>query len=304
LENARNVPFLNAVAALDELVPITGTRAQNTGAPELGLRGFDQLGYRYRFTVYPLDHFSFGFLSYDLPYAAEFLGDAAVERDPHHVTYSYAPASDDVGLGLVHDHAYWVSEVRLADPSNGVPIAKGTVDAFTHTAGKGDPSSTPGSTAGAAPVPYLETSRAWGPAPPIPVENKLTVKLSNVGRVVLDTGRAGLDLDRSITIALTTSSNGALVLEGDFRGKPVVTADDQQLAVTVERGRLVIPIESGTKTLVVTPPAPASAKSMSSTRGGGELPATGGSAEVTGVALLTSGLVAYRGTRRVGRGAT
>jgi pimeloyl-ACP methyl ester carboxylesterase len=173
LENARNVPFLNAVAALDQLVPITGTRAQNSGAPELGIRGFEQLGYRYRFTVYPtMEHLSFGFLSYDLPYAATFLGDSVVDRDPPHVTFSYVPAADDRGLGLIHDHAYWVSEVRLADANAGGPTPKGTVDAFSHSSGKADPPSMPGSSAGVAPLPYVEVNRSWGEPMPIPVENK------------------------------------------------------------------------------------------------------------------------------------
>lgn len=134
--NTRNVPFLNVVALLDELVPYAGTRAQNLGAPELGIRGFEQLGYRYRFVTYPAaEHLTIGALSYDVLYALAFLSGADVKRNPYHITFSYAPATDHKPLGLVHDHAYWVSKVRLADATGEVP--KATVDAFSHAAGRG-----------------------------------------------------------------------------------------------------------------------------------------------------------------------
>lgn len=252
LENARNVPFLNVAAAFDELVPITGTRAQNTGAPELGIRGFEQLGYRYRFIVHPVEHLSFGFLGYNLPYATEFLGDAAVDRNPSHVTYSYVPGADNPNLGLVHDHAYWVSEIRIADSGLGSPVPKATVDAFTHTAGRGDPPSAPGAANGFGPVPYVETNRSWGEAPKIPVENKLTVKLTNVGSATLDTARAGLDLAKPVTVALDSSHGGELVLAGDFRGQPTVSADGERVAAKQQSGRLVIPVKPGKTTLVIT----------------------------------------------------
>ena len=299
LENARNVPFLNAAAALDALVPITGARAQNTGAPELGIRGFEQLGYRYRFAVYPTaDHFSFGILSYDLPYAAQFLGDSAVDRDPYHVTFSYAPAADDRSLGLVHDHAYWVSDIRLADPKVGTPIPKATVDAFSHAAGKGDPASSPRSATGVAPLPYVESGLEWQEPPPAPVENRLNVNLTNVGHVVLDVGRAGLDAGQPITVALSSSAKSTLVLAGDFSGKTTVTSDGQPLTVTLERGRLAIPVEPGTRTLVIAAQPVAASEDLRSPPDA-ELPATGGSMGITGAALLTLGVAGFYGTRRL-----
>lgn len=96
LDSARHVPFLNVVAAEDQLVPLAGTRAQSVGAPEVGVRGFEQLGYRYRFVVYnPAEHSTLAILGYDIPMAAGFLGESTVERDPAHVTFVYAPAAED-----------------------------------------------------------------------------------------------------------------------------------------------------------------------------------------------------------------
>jgi poly(3-hydroxybutyrate) depolymerase len=294
LENARNVPFLNVVALLDELVPIQGTRAQNIGAPEASVRGFEQLGYRYRFVVYPTaEHLTLAVLSYDMPYGAEFLGDSFVDRNPFHVTFSYAPAADDPKLGLVHDHAYWVSEVRLADDKAGTPLPKATVDVLSHTFGKGDPPSTSGQTAGTVPLPYVETNRSWGQAPVIPVENKLTVKLTNVRSAVLDSARAGLDLTREITVATTASSAGELVLEGAFASTTKVTADGAPVDARVEGRRLVIPVAAGAKTFSITGAASGGASR--------ELPATGRgpAAGEAGLALLAIGLVAAALCRRV-----
>lgn len=234
LENARNVPFLNLVGGIDELVPVAGTRAQNMGAPELGIRGFEQLGYRYRYVVYPTaDHFALAALSYDVPYAAAWLGSAEVDRNPAHVTFTYAPATDDPSFGLVHDHAYWVSGIRLADPAVGSPIAKATVDAFSHAWGRADPPSVGGQTAGHGPLPYVESFRTWGPAPVIPAENKLTLELDNVGHVDIHLGRAGLDLGRPLTLVVTASAPGTVRLLG--------------------AGTTSVTVAPGTSTIVVPP---------------------------------------------------
>ena len=289
LENARNVPFLNVVALLDELVPIQGPRAQNIGAPEVSVRGFDQLGYRYRFVVYPTaEHLTLGVLSYDLPYGADFLGDSFVDRNPFHVTFSYVPAADDKGLGLIHDHAYWVSNVRLADEKAGTPLPKATVDAFSHAFGKGDPPSTTGQSAGTVPLPYVETNRSWGQAPAIPVENKLTVKLTNVGSAVLDANRSGLDLGRDIVVALTSSSAGELVFNGAFAPTTRVVADGEPVAARVEGRRLVVPIAAGAKTLTISGASAATAAR-------GQLPSTGRDAALGLLALtLTAALLCRR----------
>lgn len=194
LENVRNIPFLNAVAVPDELVPYYGTRTQNLGAPEHGINGFEQLGYRYRFLSYPTaEHLTIGVLKYDLPYQKDFLGDTLVDRNPYHVTFRYVPAADNADLGLVHDHAYWVSGIKLASDEGELPSAR--VDVVSQAFGKGDPTSTQGQTAGHGPLPYVEVNRSWGEAPSIPVENKLTLNLDNVGEVTIDLARAGLHLD-------------------------------------------------------------------------------------------------------------
>jgi len=235
LENARNVPYLNVVASSDELVPIVGPRAQNLGAPEHGIRGFDQLGYRFRFLVVsPADHFAMALTGYDFPFAAAFLDTAFVDRNPPHVTFAYVPDADDAALGLVHDHAYWVSEIALADLTPGATPAKGVVDALSRGFGVGDPLSTPGTTAGTfSTFTYAETNRTWGPAPVIPVENRLDLTLRNVGSARFDLARAALDPAADLVLATDSDAAALVRLDGAFPSCSSVLEDDVPLDTAV-----------------------------------------------------------------------
>jgi hypothetical protein len=212
LENTRNLPFLNVAATPDEIVPYLGPVQQNIGpAGANGLQSFDALGYRFRFVTLPAaDHLLLGILGYDLPFAAEFLGDHRVERDPRRVTYSAAPSTDAPDLGLVHDGAYWVSDIRLADPSAGTPVPKATVDATSHGFGQADPASIRTSGAGTDPLPYHEIGRAWDPAPHVPPTNRLDLNLANVRSTTIDVDRAHLSLTAHLRIH-SSSTHGATV---------------------------------------------------------------------------------------------
>ncbi|HEY3240031.1 MAG TPA: hypothetical protein VGL92_10740 [Acidimicrobiia bacterium] len=210
LPSARHVPFLNVVAAEDQLVPLAGTRAQSLGAPELGVAGLDQLGYRYRFVVYnPAEHATLAGFGYDIPMAGEFLGAARVTHDPAHVTFVYAPGADDPALGLVHDHAYWVSGLRVVPGA-----AHGTIDVRSYATGRGDPESHATHGSGHGPLPFLEWSRSWGDAPEVASDNRLTVNLSGLSAARLDVVRAGLDPATPLVVEVTADAPGVLRLAG------------------------------------------------------------------------------------------
>ncbi|HEY2773556.1 MAG TPA: prolyl oligopeptidase family serine peptidase [Candidatus Binatia bacterium] len=252
LENARNLPYLNLAASTDELVPLVGPRAQNLGAPEYGIQGFDQLGYRFRFLVFaPCDHLALALVD-NYPMAADFLGDAKVDRNPPHVTFAYVPGADDTTLGLVHDHAYWVSGVRVADVSSG-STAKGVVDAISHGFGLGDPSSTAGNGAGVvAPLSYAEVNRSWGDPPAIPVENILDLALTNLSSVRIDVARASLHPGRTLVIHSTSDADSTLAMDGSFPSSATVTEDDAPLAgAVVDRDGVQIPVSAGAHTYTI-----------------------------------------------------
>ena len=228
LENARNVPYLNLAGSSDQLVPLAGPRAQNLGAPELGIRGFDQLGYRFRFLIFtPADHFALAINNYDFPMAPAFLGDAHVDRNPPHVTFAYVPDADDPGLGLVHDHAYWLSALELANLTPGASTpSKGVVDAFSHGFGVGDPASTAGTAQGTlGPFTYQEFNRSWATPPAIPVANVLDLTLRNIASVRIDLARANLDSQQDLTVPVDADSSGTLELDGTFPGGRSVLRD-------------------------------------------------------------------------------
>ena len=235
LGNVRNIPFLNLNMVQDELVPYPGPAAQNLGDPVNGITGFEQLGYRYRFQTYPAgEHFTL-FLLDNFPMATPFLEDTQVDRNPYHVTYGVLPAEDTPAFDLVPDHAYWVSGLRTVEPGTADAPRIGSVDAFSHACGLGDPASTPGATAGAIPLPYNEVRRSWGAPPAITAENKLTVTLSNLQALTLDLPRAGLDVRAPVTLALTADAPGVLTLTG------------------FSSGARSLPYAAGSNTLMVAP---------------------------------------------------
>jgi poly(3-hydroxybutyrate) depolymerase len=250
LENFRNVPIMNLAAAEDELVPYVGPRAQNLGAPELGIRGLEQLGYDYRFLTFPAaEHFTLAALGYDFPMARDFLGDATVDRDPAHVTFGYVPASDDAKLGLVHDHAYWVSGVRVVDGRD-----QGTVDARSRAFGTADPEVRRVQGAGVAQLPYVSVGNEAAEPAPTPVENTLELSLTDIRSATIDLPRADLDTrKRPLRLLVSTTEAATLVLDGAFTGNTVVLRDGKPVpGVVVTKDRLTVPLSAGEGEYVVT----------------------------------------------------
>ena len=214
LENVRNVPFLNLNAVEDELVPYPGPLAQNRGDPVNGIVGFEQLGYRYRFQSYTdAEHYTL-FLVDNFPMGTPFLGNTEVDRNPYHVTYSVLPVEDNPDYQLLHDHAYWISGLQVVEAGTGDAPLKGRIDAFSHACGLGDPASTPIATAGAIPLPHVETGRSWGAPPSIAKENKLTLALTNLKAATLDLPRAGIDPTLPVKLVIAADTDGALGLTG------------------------------------------------------------------------------------------
>ena len=258
LENTRNVPFLNFAMVTDELVPVVGPVAQNLGNPALGIKGFDQLGYRFGFLLFtPGEHYSHAALGYHFPLAQAFLGQAAVDRDPAHVTLAYVPGSDNAGYGLVHDHGYWVSDLRLTDRSAG-PGAKGVLDVASQGFGVGDPvSATDGGSAGVQTLPYVEKGRTWGPGPSAPVRNAAIVTVSNLSTASVQLDRARLTLRAPLTLQVTSTTVGQLVLAevGAPQRLSTLTIDGAPAQLTRIGAGWAVPVLAGQHTYLLTPGA-------------------------------------------------
>jgi hypothetical protein len=165
LENTRNVPFLNYAMVQDELVPFVGRRRRTPATPPSGAR------LRAARLPPPLPELPAASTTRwrrwaTVPDRAGVPRRRRVDRDPGprdlrlRAVQRRRPA-----LGLVHDHAYWVSEVRLADTSRG-PAAKGVIDVRSRGFGVGDPASFPTHGAGRRGLPYVETGAPGRRRPP------------------------------------------------------------------------------------------------------------------------------------------
>ncbi len=205
LASLRNVPILMWVALTDELVPYPSTLTQ--------AQGLDSLGYRYGFETYaPAEHLTFAFNDEYAP-AAEFLGDATVERNPSHITYVVNPAMDFRGVGMVGDHAYWLSAMTVREA--GTP---GTLDAVSQGFGRGDApaGATQFSagllTGGSLPaIAYTRQSKTWGENPAAAQQDRLELTARNLATVTVHPARAQL----SCGAELVLDTDGPLMVRFD-----------------------------------------------------------------------------------------
>jgi predicted esterase len=171
----------------------------------------DTLGYRYTLDAFqpcanaacsPLfpNHLQLAVNDQFAP-AAAFLDDAAVDSNPAHVTYVLDTARNHKELGLVGDHAYWVSGLTARDPSTSGAGTDpgGQIDVVSHGDGAVDPASTslpPGiGTLGGGnlgPLVYTQLGQTWTALPPGPASDALTVTATNIATATIDPKRAGV----------------------------------------------------------------------------------------------------------------
>jgi hypothetical protein len=203
----RNIPIQMWNMATDELVP------ESSYLPTA--QALDTAGYRYQLDIFaPGDHLTLAINDQFAP-AAAFLGTAAVDRSPPHVTYVVDPALDYPQLGLVADHAYWLSglAVRNSTPPVTGGHAEGTIDAVSHGFGTGDPApsatqSGAGTlTGGTLPaLAYTSRSKTWGAAPAAVTADRLDITVANVATVTVDPSRARVDCN----VVLAVHTDGPL----------------------------------------------------------------------------------------------
>jgi hypothetical protein len=210
IENARWLPYLNWAGRTDALVPIGLVRAQQ--------QRFDDLGLRSQLWEYPFGHLNLAAIDrWDA--ARAFLVAPVVQPDPRRVDYSFVPSADNRRLGLLHDHAYWVSGLRAR--SN----ARAEINAVSSARVR--PSGRAGEAFGRAGDPVLEEVDAWTGQPPqpdsvtgtewngipnVPTANRLRLQLTNVGRVRIDGARAGLSARHCLQVVVASDGRARVSL--------------------------------------------------------------------------------------------
>lgn len=204
LASLRNVPVHMWNNNGDELVNNLGFQ-QTADA-------LDALGYRYTLDAFqpcanpkcsPLfpNHLQLAINDQYAP-MAEFLGTERVDRNPHHVTYTVFPQRSYKELGVVGDHAYWVSGLKLREGAT-----TGEIDAVSRAFGIGDPAVSAtqrgtGTLEGGALGNLLFTrqGRSWGDAPAAAAANRLDIDATGIAAARINVKRAKLDCQADVRI--------------------------------------------------------------------------------------------------------
>jgi predicted esterase len=222
LENIGNIPIRMINGQVDPLV-------NNVLVTQDAAR-LDELGYDYRSWVLLRRHHEV------VPSLSSCVFDDVLQRvrdrEPAHVVLSVEPEltmqDAATGLDLRYDHAYWVSEVAVADG-----IEKGTVDALSLARADRDRASArvldvgQNLTAGTdlcGPNPAVQTNDAWRmngialtTGAPAAVSNGARVTLTGITSASLDLDAMHLVTDAPITITATSDRSAALHLRSGTR---------------------------------------------------------------------------------------
>ena len=258
LANYENLELRQINGAIDPLIPID--RAQ--GTTDL----LDTLGLRFK--AWMLDqrgHEAGGFV-YDCVYRD--LPDYVRATTPARVHYTVDPAmtviDSESGLELVHDRAYWVSGMVVADQgslatvdAHSGALSQRVIEQVVHSdqrfesdaAGRDLCGPNPETSTGDA---WRERAIEWVFGDEQPRENTLKVALINLAGATFDLARAGLAGGAAATVQVTTDVAAEIVLTGLEPGQAVtitgatVTVDASgSTRISVPAGASAINIGTG-----------------------------------------------------------
>ena len=180
--NALWTPYRIGHGTFDQLVPFTSVEAQ--------VGRFDALGLRYRFVRYPAeDHLLFATQDrFDT--VVDGLGTPAVERNPHRIDYTWRPHLSRRDLGIGATTAWWTSQLkaRSAEPGSLARVRARSygVRARSHDVERAGPEPV------TSPLPAFLSTLEWTIGELLNQKQRLELRLTNVEKVTVDMGRAGL----------------------------------------------------------------------------------------------------------------
>ena len=240
LVNARWLPYVIAHGLVDELVPFASAAEQ--------VLELDRLGYRHRFTVYPLeDHIAWVFQDkFEDPIAH--MGTGLRQADPGHITFAWYPQLVRADLGIGPHQVWWLSELT-ADP--GLTARRGAVaEVDARSYARPDPTHTVrhhrGLVLNFEPTPGVYSELDWRVGAPVAPLPYLTLRLTGVAGLTVDVARAGLAALPSSTITVATDTAAQITLGGLPAGVEVqVDGDPAGPTVAVSPGRHRIALRVG-----------------------------------------------------------
>jgi predicted esterase len=232
--NAKWIPYVMTYGALDELVPFTGGLEQ--------VEAFDKLGYRYYAVLYPAeDHLVFASQN-DFAPATSQLGDLERAHDPGSFTFTWYPDLDSSSLGIGPTGDYWVGGLQAR---TGTPGTLATVVADSGAIR--EPQETVEHHTGTAdgPTPAVTDSLTWTAGSTPPASQTLSLTLTDVAAVAVETTRAKL---KCATITVTTDGDTALTLL-QLRPESAVTEGGTTVATASAAGSATVSLAAGTSVL-------------------------------------------------------
>lgn len=172
--NLRRVPTFMLYSGADELVHVNTAVAMDNA-----FKATDNV---FTFYTHPAaEHLTYAALDDWRKESADSKGLTLVHNPPR-VTYRTAAFLDDPALGIVHDRAYWVSDIRQRK------AAYEDVDLTTFACGGSVPVTATGTGSGSDPVPWTSDFRRQTGLKALPKRAALEGTLSNVASLTIDAG--------------------------------------------------------------------------------------------------------------------
>jgi predicted esterase len=261
-QNLRNVAWLEMTGEQD--LDTFGTQAKKLYG-DLSADGYDATLVDYQFKIH---EYSSIYDTLDRIFA--FFGSHRRNANPPVVSYSRLPADDVPAIGLVYDHAYWLSALRNADSTRRsdtlvetMGISHGPLNpaAATRTVSAKTDMEAGGKTGPLRTQRQLfQTVPAFGAAQP--ARNTANISATNVAGLTLDLARMGLRDDCTLTLNVKA---------------------DHALAISLGNRRVNAPAGSSVQTV-------GSGVCGLATTAGGGTPNTGTQAPALGLALALLGV--------------
>ena len=249
--NLRNLPWF--VMTADEDLDFMGANA-NQLYSNVSALGYDATLLQYHMKIHEYSSI------YDtLPRMFAYFASHTRNPNPPVVSYSRLAGEDNPGLGLVYDHAYWLSSLRPSDagkPSTtraeSYGVAHSDLDP-AHAAVSTDPNDDEHGPDGRSTGVLKRTVPAYGPT--LAARNALAVATTNDSALTVDLARAGLRLDCSLsidsngdtpaTVTLAGSGPASLALTIDGAARPPVAAVRGTYSVALPAGKHSAVLGSG-----------------------------------------------------------
>jgi pimeloyl-ACP methyl ester carboxylesterase len=224
--NLRNVPWFET-SSLEDLDAGAQQAQKMYGA-------LSDAGYDATLLVYDMKIHEYSSIYDNIPALFRFFAAHTLQRNPATVTFTHPAGEDRPDLGLVYDHAYWLSGINAADTKTAATVTA-TSDAIRHH--ESDPANAekttqvvfdPNAPSKRSIGELYSTTPASGPL--VRRTDTLTISATNLAAVTVDARRARLRLGRALRIESKSDKPFTLVLvDGATTRTVAVPAGEQTL---------------------------------------------------------------------------